>query len=105
MAEERMRIKREISDLSAKADFPLRMLPLTSIRRSEELHDAMDEIESSDVILLYAAGGNEELLRQVLSHKPSVIFVRHRSGQSTCGMRSLIQYLYAEGQMRSLSPG
>jgi len=80
VAEERMRIEREISDLSAKADFPLRILPLTCIRRTEELYDVMDEIESSDIILLFAAGGNEELLRQVLSHKPSIIFVRHRSG-------------------------
>jgi len=40
----------------------------------------MDEIESSDVILLYAAGGDENLLRHVISHKPSIIFVRHRSG-------------------------
>jgi len=35
LAEERARIEREISDLSAKADFPLRMSPLTCIRRIE----------------------------------------------------------------------
>ncbi len=80
LAEEKMRIEREISDLSAKADFPLRMLPLTSIRRTEELNNVMDEIESSDVILLYAAGGEEELLRKIISHKPSILFVRHKSG-------------------------
>jgi len=32
LAEERARIEKEISDLSAKADFPLRMPPLTCIR-------------------------------------------------------------------------
>jgi len=36
-----MRIEREISDLSAKADSPLRMLPLTGIRRIEELNDVI----------------------------------------------------------------
>jgi len=71
------RIEGELRELASRADFPLRLLPLSLVRRPEDI----GPLEGVDALLLYAAGGSEGLLLSVLSRGlPTVVFLRHRSG-------------------------
>jgi hypothetical protein len=74
------RINKELNRLSSRMNFPHRILPLTSVGDVKDIDDG--EINnSSDVILVYAAGGRVNLLEKLTSYnKPVVFFIRHRSG-------------------------
>ena len=74
--EEARRIEKELRELKKKAKFPLKILPISLVKTYEQARN----IEQADVILLYAAGGNEGLLISVLTHGPAIVFIRHRSG-------------------------
>ena len=78
---ELVRIKGELDKLQAAADFPVTFLPIASGRNVQELDGAKDEIASADVVLLYAAGGPQELLEMIgQTAKDTIIFCRHKSG-------------------------
>ena len=53
---EQERINKELADLKNKAEFPMKILPLSAVKDPKEL-DKIQDIESSDVVLVYAAGG------------------------------------------------
>ncbi len=77
LSEEVNRINKELSKLSSKIEFPHKILPLTPVK------DKIDneEINSSDVLLVYAAGGGVNLLEKLTSYgKPVIFFIRHKSG-------------------------
>lgn len=77
--EEINRINEELNKLSYKMEFPHKVLPLTSIKDPEQIDS--EEIDSSDVLLIYAAGGELKLLENLTSHdKPIIFFIRHKSG-------------------------
>ena len=50
------RIRAELDQLKAKADFPLDFLSLATVRRPEELAAHNDDINAADVLLFYAGG-------------------------------------------------
>lgn len=78
--EEVQRIEGELKDLASTAEFPLKVLPISSARTVDDVYEAKD-IDSSDVILIYATGGGKEILEALVSfNKSGLIFVRHKSG-------------------------
>jgi len=74
--EEAQKIEKELLELKEKAEFPLRILPISLVKSYKQARN----IEMADIILLYAAGGDERLLISVLSRGPTIVFIRHRSG-------------------------
>jgi len=79
LKEEINRINKEIEELLHKIEFPCRILPLTPIDRKDKIDS--QEINYSDVLLIYAAGGSVDILDKLTSYgKPVIFFIRHRSG-------------------------
>jgi len=77
LSEEINRINEELNKLSSKIEFPYKILPLTPVK--DKVNN--EEINSSDVLLIYAAGGGINLLEKLTSYdKPVIFFIRHRSG-------------------------
>jgi hypothetical protein len=74
---ERARIKSELHQLSAKADFPVKFLPTSSLKQAKEIKGISD-VAGADVVLVYAAGGEINGLEAL--GKPVIFFLRHRSG-------------------------
>ncbi|MBA7577668.1 hypothetical protein ES708_19521 [subsurface metagenome] len=77
--EEAKRIIEELSDLSTRSDVPLQILPLIKVRTVDEAK----KIHSNnfDVIVLYSASGEGQLLRACFADKKdTIIFVRCQSG-------------------------
>lgn len=77
--EEIQRINRELSDMTASSDFPLKFLPVIKIQtvdQAKKIHN-----NDYDVVLLFAAGGSGELFQACTTDKKdNIIFVRHQSG-------------------------
>ena len=71
------RIKAELAKLQTDADFPIRFLPLASLRSAAELNK-VEDVTSADAILVYAANGSLEGLDKL--GKPVILFIRHKSG-------------------------
>jgi len=77
--EEINRINKEIKELLPKIEFPCKILPLTPVEDKNKIDN--EEINSSDVLLIYASGGSEDILEKLTSYgKPVIFFIRHRSG-------------------------
>jgi L-fucose isomerase-like protein len=77
--QEAARIGRELKDLSGKAEFGMRVLPLVKMT-SRQQAEALKDVEA-DVVLVYAAGSGTDRLEALAAlGKPLIIFVRHRSG-------------------------
>jgi hypothetical protein len=81
---ETTRIRGEIDKLKAMADFPLEFLPLAQIRTPDQLAK-VDDLDKSDVLLLYAAGdGGGDMMASINPiaklGKDTIFFVRHKSG-------------------------
>lgn len=73
------RITAELQRLVEKAEFPIKMLPLASIRDEGTARQVAGA--DADVIVLYAASGGTNLVNMVASSKtPMIMFIRHRSG-------------------------
>ena len=80
-AEEAERISRELTSLSAGADFPFDILPVAKVRTVEEALQVHKK--DYDVIVVYPATGSGDLLRACFAKKKdkdTIIFARHRSG-------------------------
>ena len=70
------RIKAELDALTQAADFPVRFLPIASVRNAGQLKK--EDVASADVILAYAANGGIEGITDF--GKPVIFFIRHKSG-------------------------
>ena len=79
VAEERERIIRELAGMEAQAGFPLRILPLISVKDKSEA--AAVPAQNYDVLIMYATARNADVL-EVLARpdKWNLVFVRHKSG-------------------------
>ncbi len=77
--EERNRIRAELDEMAAKADFPLELLPLASARNTAEAQNIANA--DHDGVLIYGAGGGTELIIALANpEKYNLMFVRHRTG-------------------------
>jgi hypothetical protein len=79
-ADEAKRITGELKNLSARADFPVSFLPVSGVRDKEGLNNIKD-LESADLIIVYAAGGGQNMF-DILNKtgKNIIFFCRHESG-------------------------
>jgi hypothetical protein len=78
--EEVVRIQGELKALNSQADFPVHFLPVASVRNSQDLNNIGD-LESSDVFLIYAAGGGMDKFETLNKMgKNMIFFCRHKSG-------------------------
>ena len=78
--QELQRIRRELSDMENKADFPVQFLPPTGIRGSGELSKISD-LSKADVYIVYAAGGGQDTFAKLAERgKDMIFFCRHKSG-------------------------
>jgi L-fucose isomerase-like protein len=80
-ADEAERISRELSSLSAGADFQFDILPVAKVRTVEEALQVHKN--NYDVIVVYPATGSGDLLRACFARekdRDTIIFARHRSG-------------------------
>jgi len=79
--EEVARIHRELAALGRKADFPLKILPVSRLRAADQLPNVASDLAISDVILVYAAGGWMDIFHKLEeTGQPMVFFCRHKSG-------------------------
>lgn len=77
---EQKHIRGELVKLGEQADFPMKMLPLSSIRSKAELSGVKD-IAEADVVLVYAAAAGGDIFDAIRKMgKDMVFFVRHKSG-------------------------
>jgi hypothetical protein len=73
-------IGKELDKLRAKADFPVQFLPVLPVRRPEQIA-AAEDLGAADAVIVYGAGGPQSIFDAVAKlGKPTIIFLRHRSG-------------------------
>ena len=80
-SEEANRISKELSSLSAKADFPLQIVPIVKVSSTDQASKVHNN--DYDVVIIYAATGSGDMLRACFAKKTdkdAIVFVRHRSG-------------------------
>ena len=70
-------IKTELKKLVSQAEFPIDFLPVSLVDNDQKADAVWGE--DFDVLLLYAAGGNQ-VYKLAASNKPTIMFVRHKSG-------------------------
>jgi len=74
------RIQDELEKLKADADFPVEFLPVSGVRNANEFQ-ALGDLAQADALILYAAGGPQNIFNAAVETGKNVIFfVRHRSG-------------------------
>jgi hypothetical protein len=74
------RIDGELDGLRRMADFPVEFLPLARVRRAADL-SGVNDISTSDVLLVYPAGGWLDVFRELeKAGKNMIFFCRHKSG-------------------------
>ncbi len=79
--EEVARIQRELAELEKKADFPVRFLPVSQVKKTDELDGMREDIANCQVTILYGAGGPKAVYDKIgQSGKDVLLFVRHKSG-------------------------
>ena len=78
--EEIIRIGNELKAIGSRADFPVSFLPVSGVKNNQEI-DAISDLASADIFLIYAAGGWMERF-DILNKmgKDMIIFCRHKSG-------------------------
>ena len=105
-SQEAKRISKELNSLSAKADFPIEILPVAKVKTAEEalqVHKrdpARREPNDYDVIIVYPATGSGGMLKACFAKekdKDTLIFVRHRFGP--------VYYWYEALSVRYLKTG
>ena len=73
------RIEDELAKLVAAAEFPIEALPVAVVSSEADVPAVTDA--ECDVILVYAAGGDQKWLETMAaSGKANIMFLRHRSG-------------------------
>ncbi len=73
-------IRKELDKLQAEADFPVTFLPVLPVRNPKQISTAGD-LATADVVIVYGAGGPQGIFDAVAKlGKPTIIFLRHRSG-------------------------
>jgi len=73
-------IKRELSKLRAKADFPVDFGPVSRVQRAADL-SSVNDLDKADVLLVYAAGGWMDTFGALAKlDKDIIFFCRHKSG-------------------------
>ena len=74
------RIRRELSEMDKKADFPVKFLPIAAIKGAAEVA-GMSDLDGADVIIVYAAGGGMDTFAKLAERgKDIIFFCRHKSG-------------------------
>ena len=74
------RIKRELGEIVAQADFPVDFLPVARVRGAGDL-SSLGDLNEADAILVYAAGGWMDIFGQLGKlGKDLIFFCRHKSG-------------------------
>jgi hypothetical protein len=78
--EEMARIQKELEQLAAAADFPVKFLPVTPVRGGGEVAK-VEDLAGADAIVHYPAGGGGDILDAAIKTGKNVIFfLRHKSG-------------------------
>lgn len=79
--EEAGRIEEELSHLRGASEFPLRILPVSSITGVDQARAVKAEADDADIILVYPAGGWLDLFDALLGlNRWTIFFIRSRSG-------------------------
>ncbi len=74
------RIQGELAALAKRAEFPVEVLPVSSIRQAAEVA-SMGDIAAAQVLLVYAAGGWMDIFDALdKTGKDRIFFCRHKSG-------------------------
>jgi hypothetical protein len=74
------RIQGELADLAKRAEFPLEVLPISAVRRAEDLAGVRD-LSGAQTLLVYAAGGWLDVYDALdKTDKDRIMFCRHKSG-------------------------
>jgi hypothetical protein len=74
------RIQGELAALAKRAEFPVEVLPVSSIRQAAEVA-SMGDIAGAQVLLVYAAGGWMDIFDALdKTGKDRIFFCRHKSG-------------------------
>jgi hypothetical protein len=78
--EEIARIQEELKTLGSRADFPVSFLPVSGVRSAEQL-SKIEDLDSSDMFLIYPAGGGSKMF-DLLNKKGKdiIFFCRYKSG-------------------------
>jgi hypothetical protein len=74
---EQARIGTELGQINARADFPVKFLPVAAVKDVKAIRGLAD-LSGADVLLVYAAGGEVNGIETLGKHV--VFFLRHRSG-------------------------
>lgn len=74
------RIGEELGSLKRSIGVPVEFKQVSAVSSLSEISSVSSDVDSSDAVLLYAAGGWIEHIRALASRKPTVVFLRHRSG-------------------------
>jgi len=79
VSDEKNRIGKELAEMKQKADFPMEILPLLTVRNPDEASKVAKG--NHDVLLMYAASGWVDTLEALTNpDKWTIVFLRHRSG-------------------------
>jgi len=79
-AEEIARIRGELEVITKTADFPVSFLPVSGVRRTQDLGNIPD-LKDADLFLIYAAGGGMDIFSELNRMEKNIIFFcRYKSG-------------------------
>ena len=77
--EEAKRITGELADVASNAGLAVKFLPVALVDSKAKSEQVVKTV--CDVMLIYAAGGDRDVLEKlVVANRPTIFFLRHRSG-------------------------
>ena len=77
LKEEVKRIKNELKSLKERADFPIEIQEISTLKDASEV----DELKDADVLLIFPTSGPQSLLEKLVSlGKHNIFFIRYKSG-------------------------